>query len=698
MRSLRWRASALGLCLFAACSKDAGLLDLTLNADPQAPPPQAFAVELTGSGGIFRSHAGKFPPDGASSLRLEYPNLPARTITFSVQTLDGSGCVVGESPAPFQVEIKAGTKVTAAASVRRSSKACGDGGGVVDVDAGDGIEAGKTGVDTGTPGVDAAFDTATVPDVPAVDLPAMDLPGPDLAGEDVSAVDASVASDVGDGVVDAPLPAGPTIVSFAANPATISAGSSTTLTAIFKTATASSVDRGIGSLTSGNGVSTGPLTATTTYKLTVTDGGGNTASQTVTVTVVPLPSITSFTALMPTIAAGTLTQLTGVFAGGTGSIDNNIGAVTSGVGVPTGVLLSTTTLTLTVTNAAGEAATKQTRVTTNAAVGPGTFIATGSMIVPRSSHTATLLANGKVLIAGGSADTAELYDPTSGTFAATGAMGTVRTVHTATLLSNGTVLLAGGMGSSSNYLSSAELYDPVSGAFSPAGSMTEPRESHTATPLPGGRVLIAGGGSPSGGYLASAEIYDPVKGAFSATGQMRNPRTYATANLLPDGHVLIVGGRNLTNVPPRGNVATVDLWDPGTGFFAPTGSLFYGRCAHTSVTLTNGRVLVVGGVGEGGPALSSELYDPAQSSFSVAGSLGGERYRHTTTLLPNGNVLVTGGDAVLPSTEVYDSNSGKFDPGGTMAAGRELHSATLLQNGRVLVVGGDLVGSAELYW
>src|SRR5215472_16979364 len=143
---------------------------------------------------------------------------------------------------------------------------------------------------------------------------------------------------------------------------------------------------------------------------------------------------------------------------------------------------------------------------------PNTFTTTGNMSTPRSGHTATLLTSGKVLITVGAGPysstlpplvipllaSAELYDPSSGTFTATGSMATSRIGHTATLLSNGKVLIAGGADDTSpdsNYLpvASAELYDPSSGTFTATGDMTARRLGHTATLLADGRVLIAGG-------------------------------------------------------------------------------------------------------------------------------------------------------------------------------------------------------------
>jgi WD40 repeat protein len=174
-------------------------------------------------------------------------------------------------------------------------------------------------------------------------------------------------------------------------------------------------------------------------------------------------------------------------------------------------------------------------------------------------HTATVLPDGRVLVAGGAGvegcglgcprqlkATAELYDPKIGVFSRTGSMSTARWNRTATLLPNGRVLIAGGdnLGGGSdadNAISDAEVYDPTSGTFVATGSMVAARTGHTATLLPNGRVLIVGG-SDGNHALTTAELYDPAAGTFSAAGSMSNARYGATATLLADGRVLISGG------------------------------------------------------------------------------------------------------------------------------------------------------------
>ena len=205
----------------------------------------------------------------------------------------------------------------------------------------------------------------------------------------------------------------------------------------------------------------------------------------------------------------------------------------------------------------------------------GAWSATGSMATNRAMHTATLLPNGKVLVAGGltsqgthnlSNNGAELYDPMTGTWKVTGAMSTARYSHTATLLPNGKVLVAGGVKNGS-YVSSAELYDPTTETWTTTGGMTVPRSQHTATLLPNGKVLVAGGVG-----LSSTELFDPASGTWTATGSMTSARRLHTATLLPSGKVLVAGGVGLSSA---------ELYDPASGIWTTTGSMTTVRSEHS---------------------------------------------------------------------------------------------------------------------
>jgi hypothetical protein len=346
----------------------------------------------------------------------------------------------------------------------------------------------------------------------------------------------------------------------------------------------------------------------------------------------------------------------------------------------------------------------------------GAFVPTGSMNVGRFGATATLLSDGRVLIAGGWEDnqtplaSAELYDPAIGTFSATGSMTTARN-GTATLLSDGRVLFAGGT-DDTGPIATAELYDPATGKFSPTGSMTTARDGQTATLLSNGYVLIAGGAGRDGA-LASAELYDPSTGKFSLTGSMTVARVTQSATLLPSGRVLIAGGMTTTRVSadtvqPSG-LTSAELYDPATGKFSPTGSMTTYRSLPTTALLSDGRVLFAGGADQSGTSLlSAELYDPTKGQFSPTGSMtsGGYRgYKPAAAVLSGGQVLIVGGGipfTVITTAQLYDLKTGTFSLTGSMLTGRSGATATLLLDGRVLIAGGLGAGnvalaSAELY-
>jgi hypothetical protein len=353
------------------------------------------------------------------------------------------------------------------------------------------------------------------------------------------------------------------------------------------------------------------------------------------------------------------------------------------------------------------------------------FTPTGNMDEARGLHTATLLPNNKVLVAYGSNSSSnapatgyvglssvELYDAGTGTFTEiVGEDGAGIYGHTATLLPNGSVLLAGGFVNSvwdyggSTSSNGAGLYDSATGVFSSTGNMTASRAGHTATLLANGKVLITGGADQdsTGSGLASAELYDPSAGTFSPTGSMAVGRYMHTATQLQDGKVLIVGGALTSTSNP---LAAAEIYDPATGAFTRAGAMATAREQHTATLLADGRVLIVGGgtpaSGSGGfqATVTAEIYDPSTGSFSATGSMAAARTFHTATLLPNGTVLVAGGGAENSTAEIYNPATGSFSITGGMEIGRSGHTATLLANGSVLVAGGGLfvgLASAELY-
>jgi N-acetylneuraminic acid mutarotase len=330
----------------------------------------------------------------------------------------------------------------------------------------------------------------------------------------------------------------------------------------------------------------------------------------------------------------------------------------------------------------------------------------------RAGQTATLLASGKVLVAGGDPNdpsapdeeggdspfsapaiaSAELYDPPTGKWSRTGSMVAARMGQTATLLSDGEVLVAGGQDSESgsmeggNRLSSAELYDPASGRWSATGSMTTTRSGATATLLSTGKVLVAGGGS------ASAELYDPVTGTWSATGSMPAAHTGATATLLANGKVLVAGGFNNNLVLTA--YSSAELYDPTTGNWSPTGSMTRARVSQTATLLANGKVLVAGGSSNGTDDLSSaEVYDPTTGTWTRTSSMAVTRANFTATLLPTGAVLVVGGGEyelyARSGAELYEPSTAKWTAAGSMSIQRLNQTATLLPSGKVLVAGGN---------
>ena len=360
--------------------------------------------------------------------------------------------------------------------------------------------------------------------------------------------------------------------------------------------------------------------------------------------------------------------------------------------------------------------------------GTGIWTATGSMVSHAGAgagwahFTATLLRDGKVLVAGGVGGTgfdlllasAELYDPATGTWAATGSMLTPRADHTATLLSDGRVLVAGGQPSSP--VASAELYDPATGTWTATGSMGTIRAEHTATLLSDGRVLVAGGifdprnAGMGSSLLTSAELYDPGSGTWTYARSMvvspdggYGPPYGGPTALLPDGRVLLGG------TPPQ-------LYDPNTRSWTATGGKVIAWFDGPDVLLANGGVLALGAAkpGEYTPTRTAAyLFDPGAGSWTAAGRTAVHRYGYTATLLPDGKVLVAGGsdadaknpNAALATAELFDPGTWSPSPilPATPAPSPTPYAAqpdgsmfAYLQGGRLWVANRDGTGAHEL--
>src|SRR6266566_7254335 len=283
-------------------------------------------------------------------------------------------------------------------------------------------------------------------------------------------------------------------------------------------------------------------------------------------------------------------------------------------------------------------------------------VGTPELQLARAGHTATLLADGRILIVGGETangpvSRAEIFDPAAGGFSVTGSSVVARADHTATLLGDGRVLIAGGR-HFTTLLDATELFDPATGSFVPLPlTLRRPRAGHSATVVADGTLLIAGGDD-----AGSAEMLDPAKGNSTLLPTLLAvPRAYHAATLLESGNVLIVGGVGRDNSP----LDSVELFDPATvsfDFAAPV--MQVARVQPSLRVLPDGKVQVIGGSRDN----SLEVFDPAAGAFggyaqllnssstapdaSLVGAFASllDRESHSLTEMPGRNeALVAGG-------------------------------------------------------
>ncbi|WP_067455271.1 Kelch repeat-containing protein [Actinomadura macra] len=305
---------------------------------------------------------------------------------------------------------------------------------------------------------------------------------------------------------------------------------------------------------------------------------------------------------------------------------------------------------------------------------PGTnaWRPTGALTATRRLHTLTRLADGRVLAAGGIGGTfsvppgelasAEIYDPSTETWTPTGSMGQARYFHSANLLPDGRVLVAGGTSvrddESYRTLDSAELFDPDTGTWSETGPMTGARTGHPAVSLLDGRVLAAGGmvivTRDDAAGISHCEIYDPASGTWKPTGNLLTPRISAEAAPLPDGSVLLTGGGQGIfqdwDYSPY-SMSSTERFDPATGRWSASEDMPWALSFHRAVPLPSGKVLVVGGTDTGCVDVgyrATFIYDPAARTWGIAGGLSVGRWDFAAVGLADGRVLAAGGIALGP--------------------------------------------------
>jgi hypothetical protein len=314
-----------------------------------------------------------------------------------------------------------------------------------------------------------------------------------------------------------------------------------------------------------------------------------------------------------------------------------------------------------------------------------------TMRVARAAHTATLLADGRVLIAGGfqvegqSLASAELFDPATNRFAPAGELVTPRVGHAAIRLRDGRVLLAGGWDGRTR-TNALEVFDPETGTFNAAGKLSTPLAEHTLTLLADGRVLIASGLSARNAPSDAVFAFDPDTGRVTRIGALKTGRGGHTATLLRDGRLLIVGGTGKSDAV----LADAEVFDVQTGRTAEVIPLLAPRRKHAAALLADGRVMLIGG-SDGrdwhGQYDTTEIYDPTASRFIAGPRLNADRFKlaDAVATLRDGSLIVAGGDAQV---ERYDAQRNRVAPAATLDDAYFSATATALPDGRVLIAGG----------
>jgi len=299
-----------------------------------------------------------------------------------------------------------------------------------------------------------------------------------------------------------------------------------------------------------------------------------------------------------------------------------------------------------------------------------------SMGSERVMHAAVVLADGRVLVAGGNR-TPEIYDPVCRRWSRTGPIaGRFYFAH-GVLLDDGRVLI---VGSTPDDPVNAELYDPVSNTWKVTGQMGRPRTFHSIRELPDGRVMAAGGHfwDPSGNMqgVLEAEVFDPETETWTDVGTLTSAALLPGLTMLEDGRVLVTGDQD------------VQIFDPVSGMWTRTDDLTFVREYHVAAALDDGRVLVAGGF----ISPAAEIFDPVTETWSLTNPMTGFRLAPAVWVDSSDRVYLVGGfdrySNVIDTAEMYDPGSGTWTRVATMSRPRLAHGASHLPDGTLLITGG----------
>jgi N-acetylneuraminic acid mutarotase len=358
-------------------------------------------------------------------------------------------------------------------------------------------------------------------------------------------------------------------------------------------------------------------------------------------------------------------------------------------------------------------------LTATIAQGANTWIPTGSMATTRQRFSLTVLPDGKVLAAGGCSDwfcnsanilsSAEIYNPATGTWSPAGTMSVKRAYHSATLLPNGKVLIAAGcatVGSCTPY-NTSEVYDPTTNTWTGTGNLQQARYGHGAVLIAGGKVLAAGGiticNSSVCNTTATAETYDPATGVWANGAPMPQPRTGHTLTALGNGNAIVAGGCISTGIPCTTVGAAV--YSAAGNSWTTTASMLINRTEAGAVLLPSGQVLVAGGVNSSGfVQAQAEKYDPATGNWTGAGMTAANRFDPALALLDTGDVIAAESNTTsTATTEIYRPSLNQWTFTANLNQGRGYAPLVALAGGKALIAGGEddvadvALATAEVY-